>query len=135
MKRQLTMATYMFRRPSSDAFNGDVVPLRAMMNQLIENAFTPTGWSWGNTASTFAWDVHEDENAYYIQAYLPGVDPNAVSVTVHDNVLTLSGETKPATPEGWRPLVREFSYGQFERQITLGAPVETAKAEAAYQNG
>jgi HSP20 family protein len=123
------------RRREAAPFNGEFVPLRAMMNQLFENAFTAPALAMNAASPTFAWEIYDDEDAYYLRAYLPGVDPDKVNVTVQDGVLTLSGETTPTTPEGWRPLVREIGYGQFRRQVTLGAPVETGRAEATYQDG
>src|ERR1700737_826542 len=65
LQRSRGTSSDLIRRPSSDAFNGDVVPLRAMMNQLIENAFTPTAWSWGNAAPTFAWDVFRSDSSTF----------------------------------------------------------------------
>ena len=104
------------------------------MDRLLESAFTPSPATWG-TATGWGWDVYEDADNYYFQAYVPGVDPNAMEITLQDNVLSISGETRRNVPEQWRPVFQEMTFGQFRRQFTLGAPVESQKAEAAYEDG
>jgi HSP20 family protein len=131
------MAFEVTRRPSTMSELGrEVIPLRTMMDRVLESAFTPSfsGWS-GAPAAGFGWDVFEDNENYYFHAYLAGVDASALDITVQDNVLSVSGETKRSTPEGWRPLLQEMTFGQFQRQFTLGAPVESARAEADYRDG
>jgi HSP20 family protein len=132
------MALEVTRRPNTwpTEVGRDLVPLRTMMDRLFENAFTTSfANGWGTGGVPFGWDVYEDEDAFYIHAYLPGIDPNAVNLSVQDNVLSVSGETKRATPEGWRPLIQELGFGTFERRLTLNMPVEAAQAEADYQDG
>jgi HSP20 family protein len=121
-------------------FARDVVPLRTMMDRLLESAFTPsylsdgarTGWS---GLGQFGMDVYESEDAYTIHCLLPGIDPNGVNVSVQDSVLTISGESKRTPPENARPLFQEIGYGQFQRQVSLGFPVEADKADASYHDG
>ena len=130
------MALEMTRRPGPmSEYGREVVPLRAMMDRLFESAFTPLiAGGWG-TPSGFGLDVYEDQEAFYVHCYLPGIDPNAVNLTIQDNVLAINGETKRNVPEGWRPLVQEIGYGPFERRLTLGMPVEAGQAEASYEDG
>lgn len=125
------------RRPfGSDPFR-EMVPLRTMMDRLLENAFAPLalGESGMGAAGSFGMDVEEDDDNFYISCQLPGVDPNDVNIQVHDNVITISGETHRRTPEGRRSVMQETSYGRFQRQISLSSPVDAAKAEANYQDG
>jgi HSP20 family protein len=114
-------------------FGREFVPLRQMMDRLFESAFTPMFAGWETRA--LAWDVYEDNDNFYVHCYLPGCDPNALDITVQDSVLTISGQTKRAVPEHWRPLVQELPYGEFRRQLTLSAPVDTNKASAEYTDG
>ena len=129
------MALELMRRPwMGTDLARDVVPLRTMMDRLLETAFTPSSWLAGQ-AGGFGADVYEDDNAFYVHCLLPGIDPNAVNVSVQDNVLTITGESKRNVPEGRRLLVQEIGYGQFQRQVTLPAPVEAGRAEATYHDG
>ena len=130
------MALDLFRREGGlTDFSRDLIPLRTMMDRLFESAFTPSsGFGWSGGAG-FGWDVYEDDEAFYIHCYLPGLDPDAVNVTVQDNVLSVSGETKRDVPQNWRPVLQELGYGQFRRQLALGTPVEAGQAEADYRDG
>jgi HSP20 family protein len=135
------MAMERMRRPRGGGdLAREMVPLRVLMDRLLENAFTPLAWGEGRTGlggpvGAFSMDVYEDDNAYYVDCLLPGIDPNAVNVSVQDNNLTISGETKRTIPEGRRPLLQEIGAGQFQRQVTLATPVEAGQAEATYRDG
>lgn len=131
------MALDLTRRPWAGDVSREVVPLRAMMDRLLENAFTPSYWADGQRAAFggFAMDVYETDDAYMIHCLLPGIDPNAVNVTVQDNVLTIDGESKRASPENARPLFQEIGSGRFQRQMNLGYPVQADKADASYHDG
>ena len=135
------MALDLMRRPSlAGDLNREFVPLRTMMDRLLENAFMPSFWGdtqrsgWSGIGQ-FGMDVYETDDAYVIHSLLPGIDPESVSVSVQDNVLTISGESKRTAPENARPLFQEIGYGQFQRQVSLGFPVEADKAEASYHDG
>jgi len=81
-------------------------------------------------------NVWQDENSVHVEAELPGVPLEGLTVTVsHQDQLTLEGERKPQTPEkgGW--LHRERGFGKFTRVLTLPAPVDADKVQARYENG
>ena len=134
------MALELMRRPWTGDAAREVVPLRTMMDRLLENAFTPSFWGdtqrsgWSGTGQ-FGMDVYETDDAYIVHSLLPGINPESVNVSVQDNVLTVSGESKRPTPENARPLFQEIGYGQFQRQVSLGFPVEAEKADASYHDG
>lgn len=74
-------------------------------------------------------DVHEDATANTVTASfeLPGLTKEDVSIDVHNNVLTVSGETKQSTERdehGW--VVRERRFGRFARSIPLPAGVKVS---------
>ena len=67
-------------------------------------------------------DVHEDAQANTVTATfeLPGLKKEDVSIDVHNNVLSVSGESKVDSTRdenGWA--VRERRYGKFSRSIGL----------------
>ncbi|MEZ4670750.1 MAG: Hsp20/alpha crystallin family protein [Anaerolineae bacterium] len=91
-----------------------------------------------NSTHALALDAYETDNAYVVFTALPGVNPEDISVSIEDNVLTISGETaQPAFEEkdNARGLLLERNYGKFSRSIRVGAPVDSDKVEAAYENG
>lgn len=74
------------------------------------------------TAIQFRMDVHEDAQTNTVTATfeLPGLKKEDVNIDVHNNVLTISGESKVDTSRdenGWA--VRERRYGKFSRSIPL----------------
>lgn len=131
------MALELTPRPWAGDIAREVVPLRMMMDRLLENAFTPTFWADGQRGAFggFGMDAYETDDAFIVHCLLPGIDPDAVHVSVQDNVLTIEGESTRTAPENARPLFQEIGYGKFQRRVTLGYPVETNKAGASYRDG
>ncbi len=81
-------------------------------------------------------DIKRSGDDLAIHAELPGVKPEDVDVEVTDGVLVLKGERKleeEREDEGW--LVRESSYGSFQRSITLPESVDPATIEATFTDG
>lgn len=81
-------------------------------------------------------DLYEWNGQWIARVELPGVDPEAVSLSMIDNRLLIQGERKP--PEGFKPesrIFQECPYGPFERVITLPAPVPESRVQARYQQG
>ena len=67
-------------------------------------------------------DVHEDKQGNLVTATfeLPGLKKEDVSIDVHNNVLSVSGESKldsERNEEGYA--VRERRYGKFSRSLPL----------------
>jgi HSP20 family protein len=127
------------RHPLWRESNREIVPLRTMMDRLLENAFMPMSAGWGDARGGmfggFSLDVEEDDTAYYVKSHLPGIKPEEVNVRFQDGVLTISGETKRESKEGHRPVHQEIQYGRFERQLALPGAVDAEKAEASYRDG
>ena len=66
---------------------------------------------------------------------LPGVDPDAIELSVGDNTLVVSGVRKRPRCEGQVYHQMELDYGHFRRQIQLAEPVDVAEAQASYERG
>lgn len=81
-------------------------------------------------------NTREAENAYYIEAELPGVQKENVDINVDGNLLTISGERtlrEEVKEEEYHKV--ESRYGVFSRSFTLPEKVEIAKIEAEFVNG
>lgn len=78
-------------------------------------------------------DVFENGSELAISVALPGVDSNAVKVTVEGGTVTVTGFRRANTlPRGSRIHRMEIPYGRFERRITFAAiRLELAQAEFA----
>ncbi len=81
-------------------------------------------------------DVKETKNAVKIAAEMPGIDEKDIDVSVHDGLLTISGEKKVVKEENELGYHRiERSYGCFSRDIPLPDTVEADNIAANFKNG
>jgi HSP20 family protein len=81
-------------------------------------------------------DIKETGNSIEISAEMPGINPENIDVSVHDGVLTISGEKKVEKEEKETSYQHvERSYGCFSREISLPDRVESEKIVAGYKNG
>lgn len=81
-------------------------------------------------------DVSESADDLVIVAELPGVAKDDVKVTLHDGVLTISGEKKKAdVPEGSRRHRVERVSGTFTRSLELPVPVNASAVSAEMKDG
>jgi HSP20 family protein len=71
-----------------------------------------------------------------VRAELPGVKPEDVDITVHEGVLTISGERKAEQEEERADYyVKEMRDGSFRRSMALPEDVDEEKVRARYQDG
>jgi HSP20 family protein len=97
------------------------------------------GRQWGampSFGSSGAWapnvDVYQKDDQFIVNADLPGLKKDDVSVEIADDAVTIQGERKAAQEDQREGYYRsERSYGSFCRVIPLpqGAITEQAKAE------
>lgn len=81
-------------------------------------------------------DITEDEKEYLIKAELPEMKKEHVKLTVHDNVLAISGERKYEKEEKDTKYHRiERAYGSFMRSFTLPEDADGSKVSAEYKDG
>jgi len=78
-------------------------------------------------------DIFETEQGLTLVADLPGVDKDALSVKVEENVLTIRGKV---TPRQYKQLTyNEFELLDYYRQFELGEMVDQSKIGAELRNG
>jgi HSP20 family protein len=81
-------------------------------------------------------DLREDENAFVVEADMPGLKKEDIHIEVIDNVLTVRGERKEATENKDKNIHRiERSYGSFQRSIDIPGGFEGDKVEAKFEDG
>ena len=80
-------------------------------------------------------DAYRHGDAFVVQIDLPGVDPEAIDLTVEKNVLTVSAARTRQFAEGDEVLVAERPLGEFRRQLFLGEQLDTENIRAEYDNG
>lgn len=81
-------------------------------------------------------DLWEDQDAYWVEAELPGVKAEDVDIDLEENVLTLKGERRlerSTEEEGYRHTERV--YGKFTRAFRLPESVDADQVEADLADG
>jgi len=80
-------------------------------------------------------DAYRRGDRFLIHLDLPGVDADAIELTVEQNVLTVRAERRFEPEEGDDPVVSERPQGTFTRQLLLGESLDTDRLEADYDQG
>jgi len=110
-------------------------PFRAL-DRLAAQAFESGGtWSRPAAMPMDAWR-HGDE--FVVEFDLPGIDPDAVELSVERNTLTVKAERRPShagTTEGIEWVASERAYGVYSRQLFLGENLDTNAIHASYEAG
>lgn len=115
---------------------GEMMSLRDAMNSLFEESFVNPVLTRGQNMA-MPLDVAETKDTFIVEATLPGVKPEDLDVTIQDNVLTITGETRREQKDGDQPNYHrvERSYGHFSRSISLPTQVDAAKISATLEHG
>ena len=109
--------------------------LRDEMNRLFDFSWPSrdsglfTGWS-------PALDVIDDKDNFVVKVELPGMKKEDINLSLHDGVLTISGERKfeRENKEG-ETFRSERYFGEFQRSVTLPAAIDASKVTASYKEG
>lgn len=95
---------------------------------------------WGRTERLASWepeiDVYETEDAYLIEADLPGVSPQDVDVSAEEHWVTISGTRRSTSLiQSAQGVLLERRHGSFSRRIFLGHPVDAEHVTLRHQEG
>jgi HSP20 family protein len=109
--------------------------LREEMDGLFENSFRPF-FAVPGSFSTWspAIDVYQDKDQFTVVAEVPGMKKEDLNLSLHNGVLTISGERKEEkkSEQGFRS---ERFVGRFQRSINLPVSVDANRVKASYQDG
>jgi HSP20 family protein len=114
----------------------DLSTIRSAFDRLFDEAtFRPL--TWGNFAeSRLPLDITSTEDAITIEAALPGIRPEDVEITVHQDTLTIAvkEQAERESREGER-VYREVRRSTGSRTLTLPSGLDIDRAAAAFENG
>ena len=100
----------------------------------FNRAYTRGGAGWANVRP--AVNVWADEQAVFVEADLPGVDPAKLDNSVTEgNRLTIQGERPEVNLPNAVWHRQERGHGTFVREFTLPTLVDADKVEARYEAG
>jgi HSP20 family protein len=82
-------------------------------------------------------DIHEDDSGYEIVADLPGVKKKDISITLQDDILTISAskETESEEKKKGKVIRRERSSGSYSRSFSVNHGVKQEDINANFQDG
>jgi HSP20 family protein len=80
-------------------------------------------------------DAYRQGDRFVVHFDLPGVDPDAIDVTVEKNTLTVSADRRWESDDDTQVLVSERPQGSFSRQLMLGDGLDPDQVEASYDAG
>lgn len=81
-------------------------------------------------------NVFENDRELMVVTPMPGVEPEDIEVDVRDDgALTVRARQHGPGQERIEYLLREWSYGPFERTIQLPRPVDASRANLTFGNG
>jgi len=111
--------------------------LQREMNRLLGHYTDTAAHGPPSTAGVFPpLNVSEDADNLYVRAELPGVSPEDIEITAHENKLAITGERRiPAEGEKISYHRREREAGTFKRITTLPTQVDSHKVIATCKDG
>jgi HSP20 family protein len=131
----------LIQRESNDLTNwspfDQLMNLRKELNRLVDTPFP----DWDRPTEFFnGWvpplDLFEDKDSLVARVELPGMKKEDIDISLHEGVLTISGERKETTDSEAGEVHRsERLHGRFSRSLALPKPVVAEKAKASYKNG
>lgn len=109
--------------------------LRDEMNRMFDFSFPSrdtglfSGWS-----PTL--DVYDEKDHLLVNVELPGMKKEDIEISLHDGMLTISGERKHEYEGKEGETFRSERYfGKFQRSVTLPVSVNPENVKATYKDG
>ena len=128
-----------WHQPDLEAWGpiGQLTNVRDELNRLFNSAFGELGrpsdlfGMW-----TPALDLYEGKDELVVRAELPGMKKDDIEISLHDGVLSISGERKEeALSEEGESHRSERFFGRFQRTLELPKPVKAEEVKAGDKDG
>ena len=120
------------------AVDNPFTELENRMNRLFQNLapWASEGDGGGVQADTVSYpvDIRETEDAFQVDAELPGFRRDEIDINFQDGVLSITAERKQETTQGEQRLT-ERRYRKTARHFRLPSSVDAEKVEAKLEDG
>jgi HSP20 family molecular chaperone IbpA len=80
-------------------------------------------------------DIFETEDALTVVMEVPGVNKEAVDISVENEVLKIEAKIDPSKYDGMEPLYTEYNVGHFARSFTLSNKIDQHQISAKLEDG
>jgi HSP20 family protein len=116
---------------------GRLFGLRDELDRLFDGGLSElTGGSQLLSLWNPAVDVYQDKDNVFVKAEVPGMKKEDIDVSLHDGILSISGERKAETTHKDAETYRSERFvGRFQRSLTLPAQVKADAVKAQYKDG
>lgn len=131
--------TQLIRRPLFPSLiNRDefLTPFSSMFDEFLNSSFPSLDVGFAGKTAYPKVDIIDEPDQVVINAEIPGLKKEQVSVELEKGVLRIKGEKKEESSEKSRNYVhRELKHSSFCRSFTVGENVDTGSVGAKYENG
>lgn len=107
----------------NDLFEGAGWPATMLQRAQLFNGWTP------------ALDLYDTTDDVVAVVELPGMRKEDIELSLHDGMLTISGERKEENANGDKNSRSERFVGKFRRSVSLPTRVDSEKVNAVYKDG
>lgn len=112
--------------------------LKNEMDTFFDNFFDFNPVSLSESVFSPKVDITENGQNYQINAELPGLTEKEIKVSLENNTLSISAEKSEENSKEEKDMnyiVRERSYGSFQRSIKLPQNIDGNQVKAEFKNG
>ncbi len=113
------------RREMDEAFRG-----AGVARPLATTFLSPT-----STRRFPLLNMSEDEGHLYLDALLPGIEPEHLQLSLLHQTVTVSGERDPLAETSGLLHRSELGFGKFSRSVDLPTEIDPDRTSADYQDG
>ena len=122
-----------FQPPHRWESMSELQQLHDQMERVMENVWSPLGGTNGGAWTPYV-DIEETEDAWIVEAEVPGVERKDINVELRDSELAITGEIKQKERKGiLRRRTRRT--GRFEYRVTLPGQADAEQIEANLHEG
>lgn len=116
---------------------GAMNQLRARMNRYFpeEDRGNEEEFGWNVAEGTPRTNLYDEGGHLKIQAEVPGISKEDMSIKIQGNYLEISGARKSDAPDGYNAHRVERGASSFTRSFTLPADIDSEKVGASLKNG
>ena len=80
-------------------------------------------------------DIYEVDENIYVVLDMPGINENALDITLEKNILNVKGFSQVEEHDNFSLVRAEYEVGDYERSFRISDAIDQSKIEATYNNG
>ncbi len=80
-------------------------------------------------------DIYEVDENIFVVLDMPGINENAIDITLEKNILNVKGYAQIENRENYSLVLAEYEAGDFERSFSVSDTIDRENIQASYKNG